>query len=87
MLDQKSQLAAGGVVNGGERSSDEEVQQDAQNVGSGASRKSLPAEQACGDYEWNAVTEEDESLDEVRRSGRLRRWLGGHLGYWNACRK
>jgi hypothetical protein len=29
----------------------------------------LPAEQACGDYEWNAVTEEDEGLGEVESSG------------------
>jgi hypothetical protein len=29
----------------------------------------LPAEQSCGDYEWNAVTEEDEGLREVECSG------------------
>jgi hypothetical protein len=29
----------------------------------------LPAEQACRDYQWNAVTEEDQGLGEVESSG------------------
>jgi hypothetical protein len=62
VLRQKSQPAAGSVINSGDRERDEEMQQDAQNVGGGASVESRLAEQACGDYERNAATEEDERL-------------------------
>ena len=48
MLNQETQLAAGAVVDGGNRSGDEEVQQDAENIGTGASVESLLAQQPAG---------------------------------------
>ena len=81
MLNQEAEPAAGSVINGADREGDEEVQQDAQGVsggdfqygrapGSARTRmERLPAEQACGDYEWNAVTKEDQGLGEVESSG------------------
>jgi len=44
MLNQEAELAAGGVVNGGDGRSDKEVQQDAQGVGGRASMKRGSAE-------------------------------------------
>src|SRR6266853_2772643 len=80
VLGQKSELAAGDVVNGSDRRSDEEVQQDAENVRTGASMKCLLAEQACRNYERNAAAEEDEGLNQVERSGDEAAYSDGEEG-------
>ena len=62
---QKRQPAAGRVVESRKRESDEEVQEDAQNVGRCASLESLTSQQARGDRQGNVPSKQDAGLGQV----------------------
>lgn len=69
VLLQERQLAAGCVVGRGSRAGNEVVQEDAKNVGGGATVECTPPEQAAGDNEGNVPSEKNAGLEKVQGSG------------------
>ena len=67
---QEPQLAAGRVVNRRDREGDKEVQENSENVRSGATimQSSLP-QQPRGNYERNLFSKQDDGLSNVQSPG------------------
>src|SRR5689334_20503805 len=69
MLGQKSQAAAGPVINSCDDRGNEKVQRDAQDIGAGTAVESFSSKQSCGNHFGDVPSEEDASLEQIESPG------------------